>query len=88
MGFEEVVDDSFAHLEGHQLMMFRQIDKANFTDVEITLLVVVDLGPQEIGSSAAEITVYTLAKDHHFFEGVRVKAGLLGARSSSAVCAE
>ena len=88
MGFKKVIDDSFAHLEGHQFMMLWQIDKAHFADVEVALLIVVDLRAQEIGSSAAKITVYTLAEYNSFLEGVRVKAGLLGARSSPAVRAE
>ena len=88
VAFKKVIDDSFAHFEGHQFMMFRQIDKTNFADVEITLLVVVNFGTQEVGSSSAEITVSSLAIGHNFLEGVRVKAGRLGARSSPAMRAE
>ena len=59
VAFKKVIDDSFAHLEGHQFMIFRQIDKTNFADIEIALFIVVNFGAQEVGSSTAEITVYT-----------------------------
>jgi hypothetical protein len=85
-----MIDDVFLHFEGHQLMSFREIFKANFTNIEVAITVRVDLGAQGVAPCSAEVAIATTIEDatSMSLQRVRVEAGAFGAGRFATVCAK
>ena len=76
------------HLERHQLMRFRQVDKAGLANIKITIVIPKDIRTKEIDPSSTKIANQGFWITFSLFERMLIKTCTFGAWRLAAICTE